>query len=70
MVFPDHYSFSYNQIKKIVEEAKKENLQIITTEKDYYKIKEFNINEIEYLKVDLVINKKKEFLNKLQEYYD
>ena len=70
MVFPDHYSFSFNQIKKIVEEAKKENLQIITTEKDYYKIKEFNINEIEYLKVDLVINKKKEFLNKLQEYYD
>ena len=70
MVFPDHYSFSYNQIKKIVEEAKKENLQIITTEKDYYKIKEFNINEIEYLKVDLVINKKKEFLNKLQKYYD
>ena len=65
MTFPDHYRFSYSEIKKIVDIAKKEELQIITTEKDYYKIKDFNINEIDYLKVELEIIKKDEFLQKI-----
>ncbi len=66
MVFPDHYRFSYNEIKKIVDKANEEKLQIITTEKDYYKIKDFNINEIEYLKVELEIIEKDEFLKKIK----
>ena len=41
--------------------SQEEELQIITTEKDYYKIKDFNINEIEYLKVELEIIKKDKF---------
>ena len=70
MTFPDHYRFSYSEIKKIVDIAKKEELQIITTEKDYYKIKDFNINEIDYLKVELEIIKKDEFLQKISNFYD
>ena len=70
MTFPDHYEFSYSEIKKIVDIAKKEELQIITTEKDYYKIKDFNINEIDYLKVELEIIKKDEFLQKISNFYD
>ena len=70
MTFPDHYRFSYNEIKKIVDIAKKEELQIITTEKDYYKIKDFNINEIEYLKVELEIIKKDKFFQKISNFYD
>ena len=31
--FPDHYSFSNNDIMNLFEKAKKENLNLITTEK-------------------------------------
>ena len=35
IIYPDHYKISYNEIKKIKTLAKKENLNIITTEKDF-----------------------------------
>ena len=38
LIFPDHYSFSENEIQKIINDANKKNYQIIMTEKDYYKI--------------------------------
>ena len=40
------------------------------TEKDYYKIKDFNFKEIDYLKVELEIKKKKKFLEKIKKIYD
>ena len=36
-------------------------MHIIMTEKDYYKIKKFNIKNIEYLKINLEIMIKKNF---------
>ena len=51
MIFPDHYKFSKDEILKIVDEAENNDCQIIMTEKDYFKIKEFNIDKIRYLKV-------------------
>ena len=38
--FPDHYKYKKKDIEKIINlEAKKLNCKIITTEKDYFKIK-------------------------------
>ncbi|MBQ8870187.1 MAG: tetraacyldisaccharide 4'-kinase [Alphaproteobacteria bacterium] len=36
--FPDHHFYSRNEIQSIIDEAKKENLTIFTTSKDYVKI--------------------------------
>ena len=37
------------------------------TEKDYFKINKFGLREINYLKVDLVIENKEKFLNQIKE---
>ena len=55
-------------MSKIVEEAKNKNLEIITTEKDYYKIEDYKIKEIQCLKVDLEINDKEKLLKEIQKH--
>ncbi len=65
LIFPDHYNFSKEEIISIVNEAKKNDLHIIMTEKDYFKIKKFKINEVKYLKVKLIIENEKEFINEI-----
>ena len=52
--FPDHYNFKNNDIKNIVNEAKKFNCKIITTEKDYMRLNN-KIFKINFVKVELQI---------------
>ena len=70
LIFPDHYEFTKAEIKNIVEDAKNKNLQIIMTEKDYYKIENFNIHEIEYLKLSLKIINKTKLIQSIRTFYD
>ena len=70
LIFPDHYEFTKTEIDNIKIEAKNSNCSIIMTEKDYFKIKKFNINEIEYLKVSLDIDEKEKFLDAIYKIYD
>ena len=65
LIFPDHYKFSRNEIQHIVDNAEKDNLQIIMTEKDYFKIKDFKINNIKYLKIQLVVDNQKKLLSRI-----
>tara|TARA_B100001057_G_scaffold496600_1_gene598495 strand:- start:1030 stop:1962 length:933 start_codon:yes stop_codon:yes gene_type:complete len=69
-IFPDHYKFSRNEIQNLINEADKLNCQIIMTEKDYFKIKDYNISKIKYLKVSLEIDNSDKFLNKIKKIYD
>ena len=62
MVYPDHYEFTKNEMLKIIEYAKKNDFQIVMTEKDYYKIKDFSLENIKYLKVKLEIEKEENLL--------
>jgi len=43
--------------------AKKLNVKIITTEKDYMKIKKFDKNNIDFLEINSVIKNEKNFIN-------
>ena len=69
-IFPDHYKFSKNEILKIIKYADSKKLNVIMTEKDYFKIKHFNLNKIEFLKVDLVLEQKEKFINRILTLYD
>ena len=40
------------------------------TEKDYFKIKDFSINDIKYLKVSLEVDRKDELLKIISRLYD
>ena len=65
MVFPDHYSYTLNDFEEIQNTAKNENLNIITTEKDYMKIPEEFKKDINYLIIDLVIQDEKKLIELL-----
>ncbi len=68
--FPDHYEFSRDEIINIVQEADKNNFQVIMTEKDYFKINKYKLEKINYLKVKLELYEKEKFLNKIKSSYD
>ena len=65
MIFPDHYNYSLNDLEKIQNIAKNENLKIITTEKDYMKIPEEFKKEINFLSIDLVIQDERKLIELL-----
>ena len=66
--FPDHYRFTKNQIQNIINDAKNKKLKIIMTEKDFFKIKEFKIEKIDYLKVSLKVVDKEDLMKKIKKY--
>ena len=45
--------------------AKNNDCKLIMTEKDYFRIKEFNLEEIEFLKVELEIKNKDQLIKKI-----
>jgi tetraacyldisaccharide 4'-kinase len=63
--YPDHYQYSKRDFDEIIINAKKFNAHIITTEKDYLRLENFNRNEILYVKSSLVISDEKSLTNKL-----
>ena len=69
-IFPDHYKFSKSEIKDIIDEAKDNNCEIIMTEKDYFKINNYEFKKINYLKIGLKIDNKQKLLDKVSLCYD
>ena len=70
LIFPDHYIFTKNQVLNIMNHANQKNLKIIMTEKDYYKIKNFNLPNFEFLKVKLEIKNSQKFFETIEKLYD
>jgi tetraacyldisaccharide 4'-kinase len=66
--FPDHYAFNKNELEKIIHYSKKNNLEIVTTEKDYHRVKNFELSDIRYLKIELQILKKNDFFKNISNY--
>ena len=65
IIFPDHYDYNLDDLEKIQNIAKNENLKIITTEKDFMKIPEEFKKEINFLTIDLVIQDEKKLIELL-----
>jgi len=53
--YPDHYKYRNDDLKKIIDIAKKQSASIITTEKDFTKIPGKYRKKIKYIEVDLII---------------
>ena len=68
LVFPDHYKYTKKNLQNIVNIARENNLKIVTTEKDFSKIVDFKLKEINYLKVSLVFQEKKELLDRINSF--
>ena len=68
MAFPDHYKFTKSEIQKMINESSENNLELITTEKDYFRIKDLGFKKIKFLKIKLEILKKDKFINQILSY--
>ena len=66
--FPDHYIYKKEELKKIILEARLKNYIVLTTEKDFYRIRKFKFKEIKHLPVNLDILKKNKFIFELKKY--
>ena len=53
--FPDHYNYKNKDLDNIFVEAEKLGCKILTTEKDYFRLENKNLNEIKFIKSDLKI---------------
>ena len=67
IIFPDHHLFSEAEITNIIKIAEDNDLKIIMTEKDYFKIKDYKLENLDYLNVSLEIKEKDKFIKVIQE---
>ncbi len=65
IAFPDHYELSKYEIEKIIKEASEKKLVILTSEKDFYRLKKYNFKDIRYIKIRLKIINEERFLEKI-----
>ena len=65
--FPDHYNYDESDLQKLKELAKDKGCELLTTEKDYFRIKKSFRKNINFLKVELLIDKEKQFYKYLNE---
>ena len=63
--FPDHYKYSNKDLEFIISESKRLNCKIITTEKDYLRFENLNLEEIKFIKSRLKIIDEMKFINSI-----
>jgi len=63
--FPDHYDYSIEDLEKLRKIAKINNLKLLTTEKDYLRIKFFK-KDISHVKIRLTIKDKNKLIKYLK----
>ena len=61
--FPDHYQYKKKDIERIKSMATDLNAKIITTEKDYVKISQPNLDNINFLEINLTIKNQDELIS-------
>ena len=68
IIFPDHHNYTQKDIDYVRSEATSHNSKILTTEKDYMKIKLFKNDDIKYLKIELDIKNEDKLIEYLKTY--
>ena len=61
IIYPDHHKLTYIDLKKLKNQAKKENLVLVTTEKDFFRLNKIQRKNIKFLKIKLEIKDKIKF---------
>jgi tetraacyldisaccharide 4'-kinase len=66
IIFPDHYNYVQKDIDHIRLQAKNLNAKILTTEKDFVKVSSMESDNIDFLKIELIIKEEKKFVEYLK----
>tara|TARA_B100000029_G_scaffold500382_1_gene572060 strand:- start:1087 stop:2016 length:930 start_codon:yes stop_codon:yes gene_type:complete len=64
--FPDHYNYPESELKKLSQLSKRNGSILLTTEKDYFRIKENFRQNINFIKIKTVIENEDSFLNEIK----
>jgi tetraacyldisaccharide 4'-kinase len=59
IIYPDHHKLTNTDLKRLIDKAKKENLVLVTTEKDFFRLNKSQRKNIKFLKIKLEIKDKK-----------
>ena len=65
--FPDHYDYKEVDLQRLKSLAKLKNCELLTTEKDYFRIKKSFRKNINFLKIELLVDQEKQFYKYLNE---
>jgi tetraacyldisaccharide 4'-kinase len=68
--FPDHYNYKKIDITNLNKRAGELDACLVTTEKDYLRLSNEDKKNIKYIKLELLIDKKEEFINELKKLYE
>ena len=64
--FPDHYNYSEENLKNLINKAKENNNILLTTEKDYFRINENYKKNINFLKIKIEIENRNQFIDEIK----
>jgi tetraacyldisaccharide 4'-kinase len=64
--FPDHHIYSKKEIDNLNKIAHDKNLELLTTEKDYYRLIKLGYNNINYVKIDVKIFNEEKLINQIK----
>ena len=68
--FPDHYKYTNKDLEKLISYSKKSDSTLLTTEKDYYRIDDNYKEKVEFIKVEIEIENKNNFINLIKKSYE
>jgi len=64
--FPDHHKYSEKELVNLSNKIKDKNSILVTTEKDYFRISEDHKKNIKYLKIEVEIENKNQFIEEIK----
>ena len=64
--FPDHHKYSEQTLKNLINKAKENNTILLTTEKDYFRIDENYKQNINFLKIEVEIENRNQFIDEIK----
>jgi tetraacyldisaccharide 4'-kinase len=63
--FEDHHNFTDNDMSKLIKICNKKNIELLTTEKNYFGLKEEFKSEVCYVELNLIIKNLGKFINEI-----
>jgi tetraacyldisaccharide 4'-kinase len=66
--FPDHYNYSNKDLELLINKSSMNNVVLLTTEKDYFRINESYRKNINYLKIKVEIEDKKQLIDEIKKF--
>ena len=64
--FPDHHKYSEKELENLLNNIRDENSTLLTTEKDYFRIFEKYKKKIKFLKINIEIKNKNQFIEEIK----